>query len=90
MLDELLTALSRALGVLAITIHHATGLSAQDRGGKSDPYLVLAYAKFGKPLYSSRIILGDCECLHILQWSLAHLFGSKPCLGRDCFSSAFR
>ncbi|EIN09925.1 hypothetical protein PUNSTDRAFT_143315 [Punctularia strigosozonata HHB-11173 SS5] len=48
-----------ALGVLVITIHHAVGLSAQDRGGGSDPYIVLAYAKFGKPLYSTRIILGD-------------------------------
>merc|ERR1712093_829861 len=50
---------TKALGVLAITVHHAVDLSAQDSGGKSDPYIVLAYAKFGKPLYSSRIILGD-------------------------------
>jgi len=50
---------TKALGVLAITLHHATGLSAQDKNGKSDPYIVLAYAKFGKPLYSSRIITGD-------------------------------
>ncbi|KAH8101901.1 hypothetical protein BXZ70DRAFT_932402 [Cristinia sonorae] len=48
-----------ALGVLVITIHHAEGLSAQDRNGQSDPYIVLAYAKFGKPLYSTRIIEGD-------------------------------
>ncbi|KAG9019015.1 hypothetical protein FRB90_007187 [Tulasnella sp. 427] len=50
---------TQALGVFVITIHHAEGLSAQDRNGKSDPYIVLAYAKFGKPLYSTRIILGD-------------------------------
>ena len=50
---------TRALGVFVITIHHAIGLSAQDRNGKSDPYIVLAYAKFGKPLYSTRIVLGD-------------------------------
>ena len=50
---------TRALGVFVITIHHAVGLAAQDRNGKSDPYIVLAYAKFGKPLYSTRIVLGD-------------------------------
>ncbi|QRV98489.1 C2 domain-containing protein [Ceratobasidium sp. AG-Ba] len=48
-----------AQGVFIITIHHAEGLSAQDRSGRSDPYIVLAYAKFGKPLYSTRIVLGD-------------------------------
>ena len=48
-----------ALGVLVITIHHAEGLSAQDNNGESDPYIVLAFAKFGKPLYSTRIIEGD-------------------------------
>lgn len=50
---------TQALGVLVITIHHAIDLSAQDSNGKSDPYIVLAYAKFGKPLYSTRIIEGD-------------------------------
>lgn len=41
---------TNALGVLMITIHHAEGLSAQDDNGFSDPYVVLAYAKFGKPV----------------------------------------
>ncbi|KAG8908594.1 hypothetical protein FRB99_004882 [Tulasnella sp. 403] len=50
---------TQALGVFIVTIHHARGLSAQDRNGLSDPYIVLAYAKFGKPLYSTRIVLGD-------------------------------
>lgn len=50
---------TRAIGVFVITIHHCEGLSDQDSSGKSDPYVVLAYAKFGKPLYSSRIILND-------------------------------
>ena len=27
-----------AVGVFVITLHHATGLSAQDKNGKSDPY----------------------------------------------------
>ncbi|KAJ9109924.1 hypothetical protein QFC19_001905 [Naganishia cerealis] len=42
-----------AIGVFVITIHFAEDLSAQDSNGKSDPYV------FGKPLYSTRIILGD-------------------------------
>ncbi|KZO96650.1 hypothetical protein CALVIDRAFT_537016 [Calocera viscosa TUFC12733] len=50
---------TRATGVFLITIHHAEDLSAQDSNGKSDPYIVLAYAKFGKPLYSTRIITAD-------------------------------
>lgn len=50
---------TRAIGVFLITIHHCTGLSSQDNNGLSDPYVVLAYAKFGKPLFSTRIILGD-------------------------------
>jgi Ca2+-dependent lipid-binding protein len=33
-----------------ITIHHAVGLSAQDDNGFSDPYVVIAYSKFGKPV----------------------------------------
>lgn len=50
---------TRAIGVFVITIHHCKDLSAQDKNGKSDPYIVLAYAKFGKPLYSTRIITED-------------------------------
>ncbi|GAA6056005.1 hypothetical protein JCM3770_002138 [Rhodotorula araucariae] len=48
-----------ALGVFCITIHHAEGLSAQDDNGSSDPYVVVAYARFGKPLFSTRIISED-------------------------------
>ncbi|WAQ89113.1 hypothetical protein PtA15_10A537 [Puccinia triticina] len=47
---------THALGVIMVTIHHATGLSSQDASGSSDPYIVLAYAKFGKPIYSTRVI----------------------------------
>ncbi|KIY63684.1 hypothetical protein CYLTODRAFT_493697 [Cylindrobasidium torrendii FP15055 ss-10] len=50
---------TRAVGVFLVVIHYAEGLSAQDSNGRSDPYIVAAYAKFGKPLYSTRIILGD-------------------------------
>jgi len=50
---------TRAIGVFIVTIHHAEGLAKQDRNGRADPYIVLAYAKFGKPLYSTRIVMGD-------------------------------
>jgi Ca2+-dependent lipid-binding protein len=67
---------TKALGVFVVHIKYAEDLSAQDRNGRSDPYIVLAYAKvrtptdadrtlliaifkFGKPLYSTRIIIGD-------------------------------
>lgn len=50
---------TRAVGVFVITIHYGEDLSVQDKSGSSDPYIVLAYAKFGKPAYSTRIILGD-------------------------------
>ncbi|KIS69626.1 uncharacterized protein UMAG_02161 [Mycosarcoma maydis] len=48
-----------AVGVLVVEIEYGEGLSAQDANGKSDPYVVLAFAKFGRPLYSSRIIFED-------------------------------
>lgn len=48
-----------AVGVLVVEIEHGEGLSAQDANGKSDPYVVLSFAKFGRPLYSSRIIFED-------------------------------
>ncbi|GAA5969047.1 hypothetical protein JCM11641_007450 [Rhodosporidiobolus odoratus] len=47
------------LGVFMVTIHHAENLSAQDDNGLSDPYCVVAYSKFGKPLFSTRIIQKD-------------------------------
>ncbi|GAA5918642.1 hypothetical protein JCM6882_007891 [Rhodosporidiobolus microsporus] len=50
---------TKALGVFMITIHHASNLSAQDDNGYSDPYVVVAYSKFGKPLYSTLIIQKD-------------------------------
>lgn len=48
-----------AVGVLVVDIEYGEGLSAQDANGKSDPYVVLSFAKFGRPLYSSRIIFED-------------------------------
>jgi len=49
------------LGVLVITIHHVLDFSCQDSNGLSCPYIVLAYFKFGKPLYSTRMIEGDLD-----------------------------
>lgn len=52
-----------ALGVLFVRIHRATGLSKQDRrgsqGGGSDPYICVAFSKFGKPQYCTRVIQDD-------------------------------
>ncbi|KAF7968966.1 hypothetical protein HWV62_28761 [Athelia sp. TMB] len=52
---------TRAVGVLQVTIHHATALAAADANGKSDPYVVAAWSKFGKPLYSTRVMVGDLD-----------------------------
>lgn len=52
-----------ALGVLYIRIHKATNLSKQDRrgskGGGSDPYITVAWSKFSKPQYCTRVIQDD-------------------------------
>ncbi|GAA5997561.1 hypothetical protein JCM5350_005068 [Sporobolomyces pararoseus] len=50
---------TKALGVFMVTIHYAEGLSAQDDNGTSDPYVVVAYSKFGKPLFSTRVVQKD-------------------------------
>ncbi|BFZ57068.1 hypothetical protein PYCC9005_004118 [Savitreella phatthalungensis] len=42
-----------ALGLIYIHVKTATGISAQDRNGKSDPFVTLA---FDKPAYCTRII----------------------------------
>jgi hypothetical protein len=52
-----------ALGVMWIRIHRAVGLSKQDRSGAehggSDPYITLAFSKYGKPMYCTRVITDD-------------------------------
>ncbi|CAN8103374.1 unnamed protein product [Discula destructiva] len=66
---------TQALGVLFVRIHKATGLSKQDRrgsdGGGSDPYICIAFSKFGKPQYCTRVIQDDLnpifsECAGLL------------------------
>lgn len=54
---------TEALGVMWIRIHRAVGLSKQDRRGSkhggSDPYITLAFSKYGKPMYCTRVITDD-------------------------------
>jgi len=54
---------TQALGVLFVRIHKAVALSKQDRrgsdGGGSDPYICVAFSKFGKPQYCTRVIQDD-------------------------------
>lgn len=66
---------TQAMGVLFVRIHKATGLSKQDRrgsdGGGSDPYICVAFSKFGKPQYCTRVIQDDLnpvfsECAALL------------------------
>ena len=48
-----------AMGLIYIKIKSAEGISAQDRSGKSDPFITLAFSEFGKPVYCTRIIEQD-------------------------------
>lgn len=54
---------TEALGIIWIRIHRAVGLSKQDRRGSahggSDPYITLAFSKYGKPMYCTRVITDD-------------------------------
>ncbi|KAH8920996.1 hypothetical protein BT69DRAFT_1351959 [Atractiella rhizophila] len=43
-------------GVVFIRLHSASNLHPHDQAGKSDPYFLLSFSKFGKPLYSTRVI----------------------------------
>jgi Ca2+-dependent lipid-binding protein len=49
-----------AIGVLLVKIHRARNLARQDlRGPGADPYLTIAFSKYEKPMYATRIIKGD-------------------------------
>ncbi|KAF8861007.1 hypothetical protein BDZ45DRAFT_672059 [Acephala macrosclerotiorum] len=51
---------TEAIGVLFVKIHRARALARQDtRGPGADPYLTIAFSKYEKPMYSTRIIKGD-------------------------------
>ncbi|BFZ57067.1 hypothetical protein PYCC9005_004117 [Savitreella phatthalungensis] len=49
-----------ATGLLIVKIHRAIKLARQDtRGPGADPYLTIAFSKYEKPMYATRIIKGD-------------------------------
>lgn len=48
-----------AIGILWVNIEKAIGLSKQDRKGSSDAYITLAFSKYGKPMYSTRVVVDD-------------------------------
>ena len=49
-----------AIGLLFVKIHRARSLAKQDsRGAGADPYLTIAFSKYEKPMYATRIIKGD-------------------------------
>ncbi|CAO1596623.1 hypothetical protein XANCAGTX0491_000456 [Xanthoria calcicola] len=56
-----------ARGVLVVTVVNATGFKEGDRRlgplkkGSSDAYVAVGWGKFGKPLWSTRIILDDMK-----------------------------
>ncbi|KAI5799888.1 hypothetical protein EDC01DRAFT_648048 [Geopyxis carbonaria] len=50
---------TEAVGLLWVNIEKAIGLSKQDRSGSSDAYITLAFSKYGKPMYSTRVIVDD-------------------------------
>ncbi|TLD35154.1 C2 domain protein [Venturia nashicola] len=51
---------TEAIGVLIVKIHRARNLARQDsRGPGADPYLTIAFSKYEKPMYATRIIKGD-------------------------------
>lgn len=51
---------TESLGVVMVRVKRAVGLSRQDRlGGGADSYVTLSWSKFGKPMYSTRVIVGD-------------------------------
>ena len=51
---------TEAIGVLVVKIHRAHNLARQDtRGPGADPYLTIAFSKYEKPMYATRIIKGD-------------------------------
>ena len=51
---------TETIGVLFVKIHRARNLARQDtRGPGADPYLTVAFSKYEKPMYATRIIKGD-------------------------------
>ena len=55
------------IGVLAIQLIGAKDLRAADSNGESDPYATVSYARFGKPLYVTRIIAGTRNPVRLIR-----------------------
>ena len=49
---------THSIGALQIIVHNAQGLRRTDTVGSCDPYVVVSYSKFNKPLFSTRTIVG--------------------------------
>jgi len=56
-----------ARGVIVVRIKRAFDFKASDTGiplissGSSDPYVSVGWAKFGKPLFSTRVLVNEME-----------------------------
>ncbi|KAJ9110691.1 hypothetical protein QFC19_001520 [Naganishia cerealis] len=48
---------TQSIGVLHVRVHSAKNLKQSDTLGSSDPYCVASFAKYGKPLWSTRTII---------------------------------
>lgn len=46
-----------ALGVIVLVIHQGIDLPAADTNGNSDPFVSVSFARAGKPLFTSRVLL---------------------------------
>ncbi|KAF3916400.1 Tricalbin-1 [Orbilia brochopaga] len=49
-----------AVGLLYLKLHRAENLRRQDRtGGGADPYITISFSKYEKPMYATKMIIGD-------------------------------
>lgn len=46
-----------SLGVIVLVIHQGIELPASDANGKSDPFVSVSFARAGKPLFTTRVLL---------------------------------
>lgn len=48
-----------ALGVILVYIHYADDIEKSDTYGSSDPYVTVSFSRYGRALYSTRVIVDD-------------------------------
>lgn len=46
-----------ALGIICVVIHSASDLPAADTNGHADPFVSISFARAGKPLYRTRVLV---------------------------------